>query len=386
MRGKKTIKLGVDGRILTESGGLKRYAYNLLKGIRESDFIEKIFVFCNGKKPDCMCEDNKVEFVNVIYFKDKHNILWENDFLPFEIKKRKIDIFHNFANWGLPLKKCCKYVLTVHDLIPLKYPEFYRHIDVFPDAWSRMKMDMKNADAIMTDTNYVFNQIVNAYVEYKNKISVIHLGVEDVFKKYEDDDLKEIKEKLGLPEKFILFTGKFDPRKNITVVLKVVNELKKRGWNISLVATGEKEAFEASKVYYDLNKLIGDLSIGDLVHFTGYLADKELAYLYNLAEVVLYPSKEEGFGFPVLEAMACETPIIASDIGSIRELAGDAIAYVNPENADEIVKKMEILLKNGKMRNKYVDIGKKRVKNFKWDKAVEKTLEVYKKLAGYWNA
>ncbi|MCK4525681.1 MAG: glycosyltransferase family 4 protein, partial [Candidatus Andersenbacteria bacterium] len=177
----------------------------------------------------------------------------------------------------------------------------------------------------------------------------------------------EIRKKYNLPKKYILYLGTLEPRKNIIGLIKAFEILNTK---YKLVIAGSK-----GWLYEDIFKIVKNSPAKDNIIFTGFIDDKDKAALYGLADLFVYPSFYEGFGFPPLEAMAAGTPVITSNFSSLPEAVGDAAITVNPYNIDELTKAIEMVLFDEKLRDILIERGYKKVKNFSWEKCAKETLE-----------
>lgn len=273
-------------------------------------------------------------------------------------------VFKPFV-FSLPFKKeAKKVVLTIHDLIPLIYPEHYPGGIKGNIVFLIQKLLIKkNIDAIITISETSKKDICRFLNIDPSKVHVVYLAPKEVFKKISDNRLLDIiKEKYNLPDKFALYVGDVNYNKNVPNLVKACEIAK-----IKLVMVG-KQAKEIEK---------GNLNHPELAHLKnvdfsrvvrlGFVSDEELAAIYNLAEVSVQPSLYEGFGLPILEALACGCPVVASKIQTHVEIAEGLVTFVDPKSPEEIAKG---ILNHGKAG---VHSGK-----YSWEKTAKETLEVYK--------
>jgi glycosyltransferase involved in cell wall biosynthesis len=205
------------------------------------------------------------------------------------------------------------------------------------------------------------------------KIFAIPLGVGESFSKISDEkQLDEIRRKYNLPEKFILYVGLVEPRKNIALLLKAYRDLQNQGIPHALVIVG-RYGWD----YEVVLKLVQELKLKEWVHFTGYVDHSELPAIYNLASLMVYPSLYEGFGLPVLEAMASGTPLVTTEVSSMPELVGKAGLLVPIGDKEALVEAMRSVLSNKELSDHLSRLGLQRAAHFTWRRNATETLQVY---------
>lgn len=319
-----------------------------------------------------------------------------------EVNLTKYDIIHypyfELFFRTLPFKKPTKIVVTVHDLIPLIYPKFYP-----PGLKGYLRFNiqrylLKKADAIITVSETSKKDIVRFLGVDADRITVVRLAPTSAFKEISNPELlKHVKTKYKLPGKFVLYVGDVNYNKNIPGLLKAISKA-----NLPLVICG-KQANEIEDVAYGLKTISGprdwiryvlgkphpeaahidELREGfrnPLVKRLGFVPEDELVAIYNLATLYCQPSFYEGFGIPVLEAMACGCPVVIARNNSLIELTGSASLIANPKSTDDLAEKLMTLFENSSLRATLIHEGKNRIKEFSWRKTAEETAEVYKKV------
>ena len=286
-----------------------------------------------------------------------YDLYWQPNYIPQKVKAKKV-------------------VTTIHDfsfhIQPQWHPreriEYYRK-----NFWEKAAA----SDWIITGSHFTKEEIVN-YMGYpEEKITVIYHAVDHkVYRSYEEEVLQVTKEKFGLSDTFLLFVGSIEPRKNLLNLLKAYHllshEIKK---NCPLVLVGFK-GWENREIMQEIEKE------KEYIHYLGYLSNEELAHVYGLATLFIYPSLYEGFGIPPLEAMACGTAVIASNAASIPEVCGDAAMYIDPNVYEDISEKITSLLTNTSKRDTLVKKGLLHSKRFTWDKAAGEHIKVFEKVLG----
>ena len=291
--------------------------------------------------------------------------------------KDSADITH-FFNYYLPPGVNGKKIVTVHDMTYKRFPETVR-FKTKQMLNLNLKKSLKRADIILTVSEFSKSEIITYFPEVKDKIRVVYNGVDlDVFKPLLDENIKiSIAKKYNLPERYMLYLGTLEPRKNLERLIDSYYLLLKEFDNVpKLVLAGGK-----GWLYDSIFDKVSTLWLEDKIIFTGYVAEKDVAPLISGAEVFLFPSMYEGFGMPVIEAMACGVPVLTSNVSSLPEVAGDAAVLVDPFSVEDIKNKLKLLLIDEALRKRLNKAGLKRAKRFSWDVVTKDLYEIYKELA-----
>jgi len=291
--------------------------------------------------------------------------------LPFVLRKNKIDIYHAAGNLGVPIFTSTPTILTVHDLIPLSFQNYFR--------FSRIPFISKNlyglntifscykAKKIITVSKFVKKEVFSVLKVSTEKIEVVYSGVR--------------MSKIGrLPrdltsESYILDHGGINIRKNLEGLIKAFVLIRKSFLSYKLVITGENLEMKIK-----LKNLVNKLGLESSVIFVGYVSDEVLGSLIKHAKVVCYPSFREGFGMPILEAFKIGTPVVCSNTTSLPEIAGGAAVLVDPNNYKDIAFGVISVLKSKKRSLEMIKRGKMVVEKFQWSDAINETLTVYKEV------
>jgi len=265
--------------------------------------------------------------------------------------------------------KAKKLICTLHDFSFLLQPQWHpkERIDYFVQNFDLIK----KADHIITGSNFTKQEIVYHMQLPQDKISVIYHGVNhEVYKEYPSNELQETKTVFDLPKKFLLFVGSIEPRKNLLTLLKAYTLLKNEQKDeLPLVLVGFK-GWENKETMQEIEKN------KEHIRYLGYVTETHLAHIYNLATIFIYPSLYEGFGLPPLEAMACGTPVIVSNVASLPEVCGDAALYVEPMDLQGIIDKISLLANDEKLRGELSKKSKLQAAHFSWDKAAQEHLKI----------
>ncbi|MEN4017617.1 MAG: glycosyltransferase family 1 protein [Methanobacterium sp.] len=329
---------------------------------------------------------DKVDFKEVPYVGCKLNvfnshILYNRFFYP-KIAQKYIrndsDIIHIFSQEDTYLLNSLKTdspkIATCLDTIGLILEE-YGSIE---KSFKRYSINsMKKADRIITISNHTKYDLIKETNISPDKVETIYLGVDEQFRELPQKEVENVKKKYKLPEKFILYVGSEQSRKNLPVLIKAFKKLLETFnlQNIKLVKVGRPQIKESQRK--KIFNLIDKLNLQKHIIFIEYVPEEDIASIYNAADIFVFPSFYEGFGLPPLEAMACGTPVITSNVTSLPEVVGDAGIMINPHNIDGLANKMYELLTNDGLKDDLRKKGLNRAKLFSWDKTAHETFKIY---------
>lgn len=310
-----------------------------------------------------------------------NNLFIDSYVIPNIIEKERADLVHFPYNWAFPFKKVVPSVLTLHDVIPFTFPEGMGKLKYKLFYKPGVRVSCLLNDVIVTASEFSKKDIVKKVGISKTKIKVIPNGISQ-FKKVNKKTKNKVRKELGVADKFILNVGGIHEPKNVVRLVCAFSELVKgTGYGGMLVITG---SVSSSSYKNKMKKYCDDAAkktnMGKRIIFTGFIKDEELNALLQDAQMLVYPSLYEGFGMPIIEAMNTETPVIASNITSMPEVAGDAALLVNPYSAEEISLAMSRLLSDSKLGKQLILKGKKRAKQYSWKKTAEKYIALYQSL------
>lgn len=375
------MQIGIDVRCLMHQNysGVAEYTYNLLDNLFKIDKQNQYSLFYNSQK-DINQNLPKFNYPNVKY----QGFNYPNKLLNLSLKflnypkidnlLDQIDIFFipnlNFVS----LTKKTKRIITIHDLSYERFPDFFSKKRNYWHKFINPQKLVKQCDKIIAVSQNTKNDLVEIYKTPTDKIKVIYSGVNtDLYKKINSTDqkFKEIQKKYKLPKNFIFYLGTIEPRKNIEGIIESFNLVKKndRFKNLNLIIAGDK-----GWKYERALKMVKNSPFSKQIKFIGYLSRQDKPYLYNLAEIFVFPSFYEGFGLPVLEAQACGTPVIASLNSAFPEIVADSAWLVKPDNLTEISQSIQHILNNPEFKEKLIKKGLKNIKRFSWFKTAQETL------------
>lgn len=357
------MKIAIDiNSALGKKTGIGYYVHNLLNQYKNYHNEFDFHYFFDPKNID---------------FTSLDRVVWSNIKLPPKYNKIKADILHIPGFSGPFFSGSCKKITTVHDLIGIIYPQNLR----FPSRlfWSKwLPICVKTSKHIIADSFNTKNDIIRLLKIPENKITVIYLAADSAFKPIHNQEyLESIRTKYSLPQNFILHVGTLEPRKNVPNLIEAFARYSsENSSDLKLVICGLK-----SWGYPKVLETIERLKIKEKVFMTDYIDDNDLPALYNLSSFFASTSLYEGFGLPVLEAMACAKAVICSDSSSLPEVTGKAALLVNPLKNDEITKAIKLLDKNTSLCKELSMKSLEQASKFSWEKTAQETLEIYRKVA-----
>jgi len=365
------MKIGIMLRHLNKLGGIVVYTKNLIENLLEIDKKNEYVFLYNTNS--LIGTYSKYKNVKEIVINIQNRLFWDQIGVPKVVKSEKIDIIFN-PKLSIPLFAPSKKVFNMVGLEQFVLRKVYGWKN---QLYNRIMMPtychFANAIIIMTNTG---KSRLTKYINIKkDKVEVIYAAYHKMFKiiKNTESTLK-IKQKYNLTGKYILFVGGLTPLKNFPNILKALNIIKKK-FPIKLVVVG----FNRWKYAKDI-ELIEKLKLENDIMMLGFIPDDDLPYLYNSAELLIFPSLYEGFGIPILEAQACGCPVVSSKTECIEEISNRSALLVDPYNYKEIAQAIYDVLNNRDLKEKIIAAGLENVKRFSWLKTAKQTLELFEKI------
>jgi len=348
--------------------GSSEFCYQLLINIARIDSNNNYYIYL----PTSPTQDMPKEKEDWNYEVFTSRKMWTLIGLTKKLAKdaNKLDVFFSPTHY-LPFNTGCN-VISILDVSYLKFPELFTKKDLLKlKYWG--KYSVGRAQKIITISESSKNDIIKAYRVKPEKVAVVYPGIKKI-EASKTLNMEELKSKFGISNKYILFVGTLQPRKNIS---RLIHAFSKLETDKELVIVGRKgwqfdEILQAPEKY----------NVKDRVVFIHDAGDADLPSLYKNAEFFILPSLYEGFGLPVLEAMSYGAPVITSNVSSLPEAGGDAALYVDPEDASDIAIKMQKLLNNEDLRKDLIKKGHEQVKKFSWEKSAKEALAVLEGLNG----
>ncbi len=288
--------------------------------------------------------------------------------------REKAEITH-FFNFCIPPGVYGKKVVTIHDMAFQRYPETVR-FRTKQMLRLNLKRSIKRADAIIAVSEFTKKEILHFYKDSKDKIFVVPNGINcSVFHpNYSETEIEQAKSSYGIFNEYFLYLGTLEPRKNLLRLIEAYFKLQEESKEKlpKLVLAGGK-----GWMYQEIFQFVEQLKQKENILFIGYVKDKDVPLLLNGAKVFCFPSLYEGFGMPILEAMACGTPVLTSNRSALAEVAGDAAIKVNPNSIEELKRGLSCLHLNSELRKLYSERGIKRAQNYTWNCSAKQLEKVY---------
>ena len=298
---------------------------------------------------------------------------WMQTLAPRMLREIHADVAH-FTNGMVPIASPVPTVVTIHDMSLTMYPRYHPPRRVL---LNRPLVDFaaRHADAIITVSQSAKRDIMRLYDLPADRVHVVHEAAASSFHRVTDaPELERVRRQYALPDRFILYVGTIEPRKNLPKLIEGFAKRRQSGdLPHQLVCAGPYGWLSR-----DIEELIERLHVDDAVRFTGYVPFDDLPVLYSLAEMFVFPSLYEGFGLPVIEAMACGVPVVTGHVPALMEVAGGAVERVERLDAESLGDVMVALSRDGDRRSELSSLGLERAKSFSWQRAARETLDVYR--------
>ncbi|MDD3679431.1 MAG: glycosyltransferase family 1 protein [Candidatus Shapirobacteria bacterium] len=362
--------IGLDGRSLEGNlTGVGKYTKNLILGLAKTGFI--CTVYCTKKPKEIVSKNN----IRIKILKSKSKYVFEQVLLPKELSKNPPDIYHATNNLGIPLLYGGISVLTLHDIIPITKNNYFKS-SRFPVVSKNLflintKIAIHKSTRIITISKTTKQNIIKIFGIKKNKIEVIYPGI-SVPKKTNPEIINSLNLKKN---DFILNNGGIDRRKNLEKLIEAFVFVNKTFPNTKLVITGKNISYQNT-----LKKMVKKMGIEKNIVFTGFVNRENLWALIKASDFVCYPSEEEGFGLPIIEAIELKKAIILSNIPAFKEIASEFALFVDHNNPLSIAREIIKLKKDKNLKKSLIEKSSFKRGIFSWKKTIEKTIGIYKQI------
>ena len=359
----------LSGRAWYRSAGVHQYIYHLLRHLGEADSrLHYTILLGEGELP----ADVTLTSLRSRWPTSRAAVRasWEQLVQPWALRRIGADLVHGPV-FVAPLAAPCAVVVTIHDLSFIRFPEMFRPANrLYLTVLTRLSA--RRARRLIAVSAHAAAESVRLLGVPSERIDVVYHGVDPAFHPLPDGEAAVFRRRRGLPERFVLFVGTLEPRKNLVRLVEAFARV--RDGRVGLALVGGK-----GWLYDELFARVEALGLIDEVIFPGYVMKDELPFWYNAATVLAYPSLYEGFGLPVLEAQACGTPVLTSNVSSLPEAAGDAALMVDPYEVEALAAGLERLLADEPLRRELRRHGAIHAGQFTWSRTAQETARVYKR-------
>ena len=387
------LRIGIDLGLCTAAyGGIGRYVEELTRALMSRTVDERNqdeFVLFAGDKqpawlPEMLASASSDRAAGRAVMDGRctgpwHSTIRGNVFLGPQLSRLNIRVFHAPDTLGFPLTASRRIgrVVTIHDLIPQLFPETVTR----GHRWIRCAVlppVVRQADLVITDSQATARDVMERFPEAREKTRVVHLGVDARFAPMPAEAVAAVRRQLGLPSEYLLYAGVINPVKNLERLIEAHAIMRAETREIPPLIIAGRRGWLVDGIL----RRARELDLGGHVRFCGFVPDEALPALITGASAFLFPSLYEGFGLPILEAMACGTPVVTSDRSSMPEVAGGAAILVDPARPDAIADGIRRILADKALRATLKGRGAARVRAFPWAATAARTLDVYREAAG----
>lgn len=367
------MRIGIDARMAYyRQAGIAQYVARLIEALAQINRQDE-FILLQSRK-DLLNITDQPNFSRRSLWTPSHH-RFEQWTIPFEVWPLGLDVLHS-PDFIPPMRSSLRSLITVHDLAFIRFPHFLTEESA--RYYGQIDGAVVRADHIVAVSESTKRDIIELLGVPAGKITVIYEAANPIYRPIQDpQDLIPVREKYELPENYVLFVSTIEPRKNLPTLLRAFRLLADEYVNndVVLAVVGEK-----GWLFEKTFRLVDELNLGKRVCFLGRVPLHDLPYLYNGAIVHVHPSFYEGFGLTPLEAMACATPTVASNVSSLPEVVGDAGLIVEPTDVEGLAMAIWNVISQPELRDELRAKGLKRAALFSWQKAAQCHLELYRRL------
>lgn len=367
------MRVAIDVRKLHDFG-IGTYVRNLVRQLARLDHDTEYLLLC--RHDDLDIAQTLGENFRAITQSSANYSLSEQLSVPITLSRNGATLFHA-PHYVLPPLTPCRSIVTIHDCIHLKFPQYLPNRLAYSYAWTQSWIATRRARRIITVSEASKQDIIHYFDVAAEKITVIPNAIDDHFSvPPSQDDLDRIQQRYQLPKRFVMYAGNIKPHKNLERLIDAFALVRQRGFHdLGLLVSGS----EVSR-YATLRRAVHRYGLHKHVRFLGFQSERTLAVLYRLADIFVIPSLYEGFGLSPLEALASGTPVVASNVSSLPEVLGNAALLVDPYDPTSIATAINRLLDDDDLHADLKRKGYARAQQFSWEQSVRRVLEIYRQV------
>lgn len=378
------MKIGIDIRLIGKKRtGDEVVFFNLVKNLAQLETKHEFQLFTEITDSETLGEigaqlgiSNKENF-KIISLKSPNRFAWNFWTLARYLQKNPVDVYLTQYITPFFVSRKIKIVTIIHDISFNFFPKFIKLSDLF-FLRTLIPLSVRRADKIFGVSKFTRDEIIKYYKVNPEKVEFIHNSISDDFKNIvESENFAPLREKYKLPEKYILYLGTLQPRKNISQLIEAFARIRKDTDGIKLVIGGNRKAHNFDRT---INEAIERLELEKDVIFPGFIDEKDKVAIFAMAHAFVFPSFYEGFGIPILEAMSQKVPVLCSNIPSLKEVGEKGALYFDLESLDDFSKKLYDISMDNELRSGLIREGETRVNLFSWKKSAQQMLAIFEKL------
>ncbi|REJ78250.1 MAG: glycosyltransferase family 1 protein [Acidobacteria bacterium] len=386
------MRIGVDASCWGNKRGFGRFTRELMTSLLEVDQRNEYVFFIDSKTADSfpLPEGALVDVVQTSASQveaasaDGRRSMSDVLAMSRKVFGHKLDLFFFPAVYSyFPIFNKTKVIVTVHDVIADRNPQL-----IFPNKRSmyfwklKQNLAIRQADIVLTVSDYSKGRIEEYFGLSESRMRVVNEGTREEFRVFPNNGkMGGVLSRFGLEpgSRFLLYVGGISPHKNLNSLAEAFEKISARPdcEDVRLVLVGDYKDDPFFSAYPSLKKQFEEAGIDDKVIFTGFVSDEDLAMLYNAASLLVFPSLEEGFGLPAIEAMSCGTPVAASNTGSLPEVISGAGKFFDPRDPDDIARVAYEVLSSETLRSEMREAGLRRSRDFEWEKAARDAAKIF---------
>ncbi len=357
------------------NAGISKYIYGLLSHLPLADSTIRYTVYTHERRGTLPGMRRALTRLNT--HRPAVRVVWEQMMWPLLLARdpSPAHVIHGMA-YALPLVLSVPSVVTIYDLAFVRVPDAFR-------PWNRLylrlvtRISARRAAHVCVISESTAGDVLRWLHLPKARVTVVYPGVDDRFERPSESELAAFRQRRRLPDRYVLYLGTLEPRKNLVQLLRAYARLAGSDPHAPLLVLAGGRGWGVEAIFAEAERL----NVMDRVLFPGYIPSAEQPYWYAAADLFVYPSRYEGFGMPVLEAMACGTPVVTSNTSSLPEVVGDAGLLVDPDDVAALADALAEMLSSPERRARLGRAARERARRFSWLRAAQRQVEVYRRLA-----